>query len=248
MKREPGRRRRPIEVRLDGVPVVGARQLREGPARRAGALFVRPRAVGRGRLEGRSSGFTRACYGCTLEAMKARQAVVCPACGALNRPTWEFCARCNESLEGAKPSEAPAGGGRTRASLGPPSCRPGCDRRGRGSRLRRCSAWPPGASSRAPRRPAPPDPGLFTFPTRPARDPPGAPRPRGRGAADFDAGRRLLVAGDFAGAVPRLAAAVAADPVEHALQGRSTPTRCGRPATGRRRCASAPRPLASTRS
>src|SRR4030043_317150 len=33
--------------------------------------------------------------------MKARQAVVCPKCGALNRPTWEFCARCNESLEGA---------------------------------------------------------------------------------------------------------------------------------------------------
>src|SRR5512135_968390 len=37
--------------------------------------------------------------------MKARQAVVCPKCGALNRPTWEFCVRCNESLEGSLPAE-----------------------------------------------------------------------------------------------------------------------------------------------
>ena len=41
--------------------------------------------------------------------MKARPAVVCPSCGALNRTTWEFCARCNESLEGAQPAPAPAG-------------------------------------------------------------------------------------------------------------------------------------------
>src|SRR5512134_2421800 len=33
--------------------------------------------------------------------MKGTKAVLCPNCGALNRPTWEFCARCSESLEGA---------------------------------------------------------------------------------------------------------------------------------------------------
>ena len=44
--------------------------------------------------------------------MKAKQAVVCPKCGALNRPTWEFCARCNESLEGALTARGAGGGGR----------------------------------------------------------------------------------------------------------------------------------------
>lgn len=144
--------------------------------------------------------------------MKARPAVVCPACGALNRPTWEYCARCSGSLEGAKPSEAPDGatererGGEERASVLP-------------SRLVAVAAvlafvalgvvaWRQLASTPGP---SAADPGLFTFPTRPAEIPP-APAPTGPGAADFDAGRRLLVAGDAAGALPRLAAAVAANP------------------------------------
>ena len=142
--------------------------------------------------------------------MKARPAVVCPACGALNRPTWEYCARCSGSLEGAKPSEAPAGAaerqGEVRASVLP-------------ARLVAVAAviafvvlgalaWRQLASAPAP---SAADPGLFTFPTRPAEIPP-APAPTGPGAADFDAGRRLLVAGDAAGALPRLAAAVAANP------------------------------------
>ena len=33
--------------------------------------------------------------------MNVRQALVCPACGVQNRPTWEFCAKCGDSLEGA---------------------------------------------------------------------------------------------------------------------------------------------------
>ena len=28
----------------------------------------------------------------------AREAVACPSCGTRNRPSWEFCARCNEPL------------------------------------------------------------------------------------------------------------------------------------------------------
>jgi hypothetical protein len=41
--------------------------------------------------------------------MKGTKAVVCPQCGALNRPTWEFCARCNESLEAATAVEESVG-------------------------------------------------------------------------------------------------------------------------------------------
>ena len=42
-------------------------------------------------------------------------AVLCPACQTRNRPTWEFCVRCGESLEGAKPA-APLTPTVTRAS------------------------------------------------------------------------------------------------------------------------------------
>ena len=34
----------------------------------------------------------------------AEQAVLCPFCGTRNRPDWDFCARCEESLEGAQPA------------------------------------------------------------------------------------------------------------------------------------------------
>lgn len=145
--------------------------------------------------------------------MKARPAVVCPACGALNRPTWEYCARCNESLEGARPEEASAGTaeggegeGEDRVSRAP-------------ARLialaallaivvlglaawRHASKAPPLAAA---------DPALFTIPTRPPQPSP-APESTGPGVADYEAARRLLAAGDAAGAVTRLAAAVAASP------------------------------------
>ena len=52
--------------------------------------------------------------GVRLTAMKAKEAVVCPRCGALNRRIWPFCARCNESLEGA--AEAPERGDAQAAS------------------------------------------------------------------------------------------------------------------------------------
>ncbi len=34
--------------------------------------------------------------------MAASDALVCPACGARNKPKWEFCVRCGESLQGAE--------------------------------------------------------------------------------------------------------------------------------------------------
>ena len=90
-----------------------------------------------------------------------------------------------------------------------------------------------------------PDPGLFTIATRPA-ELPKAPPPTAPGAAEYQAGLRLMHQGDFAGALAGLAAAVAASPGDaayhnaygHALQRSGDPEGGSRP--GRR-------PLASTR-
>jgi len=147
--------------------------------------------------------------------MKSKQAVVCPSCGALSRPNWEFCARCNASLEGALPAE----GGDTKAATGE-------DRTsflaGRAVALTAIVllvslgvvAWRY-ASQAAP--PARPDPSLFTFATRPA-ELPTPPPVTGPGAADFEAGRRLVNSGDVPGGLARLSAAVAADPASAEYQ------------------------------
>jgi len=147
--------------------------------------------------------------------MKGREGIVCPACGTLNRTTWEFCARCGEPLEGGAPTLPPAptvveaGGGYTieeevptdtsalvlTASLAAMVVLFGVA-------YRYVSANPP---------PAGPDPGIFTIGTLPPA-PPVAPLPVGPGEGEFDDGRRLLASGDVSGAVASLEAAVAADP------------------------------------
>ena len=145
--------------------------------------------------------------------MKARQAVVCPRCGARNRPTWEFCARCNEALEGALPTEE-------RAS-------PEVADEGEEARPPSASAAVIGLAamllllvggvfawryaSNAPPIKGP-DPALFTVATRPAELPKASPPPDAPGVADYTEGRRLMTTGDFAGAAGRLGAAIAADP------------------------------------
>jgi Flp pilus assembly protein TadD len=145
--------------------------------------------------------------------MSAKQAVVCPRCGALNRPTWDFCARCNESLEGA----GPAAGTPDQAVVvedaeSRPSSFPGAAIIaltvlavvGLGlAAWRHVSTTPP---------PSRPDPGLFTMGTRPSERPSPPAPPAAPGASDYDEGRRLLQLGDVAGAVARFEAAVAADP------------------------------------
>jgi Flp pilus assembly protein TadD len=141
--------------------------------------------------------------------MKAKQAVVCPKCGALSRPNWEFCARCNESLEGAAPAEeqaAPTGEGGPPVSSVPAGAIALVAVVGLG--LLGAAAWR--YASQAP-PPAQPDPNLFTVATRPSELPAPA-LPAGAGATDYEAGRRQMNSGDPAGAVARLAAAVAADP------------------------------------
>jgi tetratricopeptide (TPR) repeat protein len=141
--------------------------------------------------------------------MKARQAVVCPKCGALNRQTWEFCARCNESLEGALPADEGAAPVEEEAPA-PSSVSANLLALLGLVVLVGLGIWGWRYASQAPPLDAP-DPSLFTVATRPV-ELPKAPPPTGTGAADYDAGRRLMNSGDLAGAVERLADAVAADP------------------------------------
>ena len=143
--------------------------------------------------------------------MAAGDALVCPACGSLNKPKWEFCARCGESLQGRAPVKA----GAVKAAA--PESMAGDGRGGSSwallgggvlvlvglavAGLRYASQAPP---------PPLPDPSLFTLPRQPSAAPSAAAP--GPGVKDFDEGRRLLAGGDVAGAQRALAAAVAADP------------------------------------
>jgi Flp pilus assembly protein TadD len=142
--------------------------------------------------------------------MKGKDAVLCPNCGAWNRPNWDFCARCNEPLEGALPA-----GGRARAAavraIEPPSlvsARTVAAMALLVFAVLALAAWE--SVSTAPPLAAA-DPRLFSIATRPA-DLPKAPPPTAPGAAEYQAGLRLMHNGDFAGALASLAAAVAANP------------------------------------
>jgi Flp pilus assembly protein TadD len=145
--------------------------------------------------------------------MMAREAVLCPACGTRNRPGWAYCARCEESLEGAVPADDTL-----QTTAVPDEWEP---MEGPGvassavlvvtvlafgalgfSAYRTVSSTPP---------PEGPDPGIFTIGTEPA-ELPEAPPMAVPGVSDYDSGRRLLSAGDTAGAISQLRAAVAADP------------------------------------
>lgn len=143
--------------------------------------------------------------------MKAKQAVVCPSCGALNRPTWDFCARCNESLERAQPTEDTAAGPEA-DDLEPPVSSLPANAIALVSALvlvmLGVAAWRY-ASTAPPLEGA--DPNLFTVATQPP-EPVEAPPPAAAGGVDYEAGRHLMNAGNFAGAASRLAAAVAANP------------------------------------
>ena len=146
-------------------------------------------------------------------AMKGTKAVACPNCGALNRPTWEYCARCNESLEAVAPTlvEGPAGGGEAVAEYeGDVSAAPANTIALAGLlALAILGAFAYKALSEKPASAS--EPSFFTMGTQP----PALPAPQttqARGGADYDAGRRALNAGNLTEAVSRLAAAADADP------------------------------------
>ena len=146
--------------------------------------------------------------------MKSRQGVICPKCGALNRPTWEFCARCSESLEGARPA---AEGTPSAASGTGPAEAAGSSAWGAnlfavllGLALVAGGAWAWRSASRADAAPGP-DPAIFRIASQ-APDLPSPPPPSAVGAADYAEARRLLHGGDLPAAIARFAAAVRADP------------------------------------
>lgn len=143
----------------------------------------------------------------------AREAVLCPACGTRNRPGWAYCARCEESLEGALPAddtrETTPVRGETEALESPAGASApillvavlAFGALGFGA-YRSVSSSPP---------PPGPDPGIFTIGTEPAELPEASPMAV-PGVSDYDSGRRLLNTGDTLGAISQLRAAVAADP------------------------------------
>ena len=147
--------------------------------------------------------------GVLLSGMRGTKAVACPKCGALNRPTWEFCARCNEPLEGALAVEESAGAA-VDTDEAPQESSASANAIAFAGLLalaivslaawRSVSRQPPGVVT----------PAAFTIGT----EPPELPRspPAVGSAAAYDAGRRAMNSGDFATAVARLGAAAAAEP------------------------------------
>jgi tetratricopeptide (TPR) repeat protein len=142
---------------------------------------------------------------------------VCPACGTRNKPKWEFCARCGDSLQGvplgdAAPAEAEV----------EPDAEPTVSSAAfpwlTGLGLLAFGALAVGMTMRLEKR-SPgdrPNPGIFTLPTLPSSRPVARERTRDAGADAFDTGRQLLQKGDAAGALPFLSQAVAYAP-ENAL-------------------------------
>jgi Flp pilus assembly protein TadD len=145
--------------------------------------------------------------------MKPAKAVACPNCGALNRPTWEYCARCNESLDSVAPTlvEGPAGGGEAVAEYeGDVSAAPANTIALAGLlALAILGALAYRTLSRAPA--SEPEPSFFTMGTQPPGLP-AAQSTQASGGPDYDAGRRALSSGNLPEAIARLQAAANADP------------------------------------
>ncbi len=142
--------------------------------------------------------------------MTGTKAVVCAKCGAINRPTWEFCARCNESLEGATSVEESIGPA-TATEADPSASAAPANAIALAGLLALvivgAAAWR--ALSSAPS--VAPNPSVFTIGTQPSPLPSARPG-TGAGDSSYDAGRRALNTGDVRTAVASLAAAADADP------------------------------------
>jgi len=156
--------------------------------------------------------------------MVDRAAVICPSCGTRNRPDWEFCARCNESLEDAQPFDDTIPSQQTptlSVELSPIEAGSSLS----GPSVLVVSVLAFGVLGVAAYRhvsttptPEGPDPNLFTVATRPP-EPMKAPPSTEAGVNDFIAGSRLLGAGDAQGAISLLTAAVEANPDNAAYRG-----------------------------
>ena len=157
--------------------------------------------------------------------MNARQALVCPSCGVLNRPTWEFCAKCGDSLEGATltttehEDDEPGQDAPARVSGVPSTVVLGVAALAFAMLV--AVAWRH-ASKAEPA--AQPDPAMFTIATLPPDLPEAPPPPSTPGAEAFAEGQRLAGSGDLEGARDAFADAVGLDgsnPAYRAAYGRA---------------------------
>ena len=146
--------------------------------------------------------------------MKADSVRICPACGARNKPKWEYCVKCGESLQDVALG-IPAGDGTAAAVAEPEFVDAAAP-----------FPWVALVASMALLAAAiyfyrnyrgieeKPDPGLWTAPTLPPSPPAGGKYAPVPGEKDTQDGRNLLAQGDVAGALRTLAQAVADAPAD----------------------------------
>ena len=134
----------------------------------------------------------------------------CPVCGTRNKPKWEFCARCGESLQGVplgEPApEAEIEEDRTISSAAFPWVT-GLGLLAFGALAIAATMW---SEKRSPA--GRPNPNIFTLPTMPPSPPARREVAKDDATAAFEEGRRLLLKGDAAGALPFLSRAVSDAP------------------------------------
>jgi Flp pilus assembly protein TadD len=151
-----------------------------------------------------------------MKATKDQDFRVCPNCGARNKPKWEFCVKCSESLQGV-PLGDPDVAAEEAADV--------VTDEGEGI------AWGSVATTlvalalafgiyRAFRDPAPPPPPeLFTVGTIPPSLPPAlAPAVKSAGREEYEAGLRRLNSNDPAGAAAHFGRALAAESDNHVFR------------------------------
>ena len=149
-----------------------------------------------------------------MKAAKEQDFRVCPNCGARNKPKWEFCVKCSESLQGVPLAGAAPPAAETADVVADD------DESG--------IPWGSLAASvvaialavgvyKLFKEPNPgPPPELFTIGTIPPSLPPAQARaPRSAGRDEYEAGLRRLNANDPAGAVAHFARALAAEADNH---------------------------------
>jgi predicted Zn-dependent protease len=137
---------------------------------------------------------------------------VCPECGTRNKPKWEFCARCGDSLQGV-PLGEPASEEAVEFEYDE-TISPGAFPWVTGLGLLAFGALAVAVIARSEKQSPDqrPNPNIFTLPTLPASPAAARPQAKDTGKDGFDDGMRRLLAGDAAGAVAPLAQAVAAEP------------------------------------
>jgi tetratricopeptide (TPR) repeat protein len=144
----------------------------------------------------------------------------CPACRTLNKPTWEFCARCGEPLDAAS---AAAAGQRAAAPSSPPVEDAEISIPWRGALMVALAGGAIWFALAVRSGPAPAD-AAIVMPTLAPAVPPAEPQVYGPGRKSLVEGRRALVAGDVDGALEglgRAAADLPEDPLAQQAYGRA---------------------------